>query len=114
MLVENIQDLDFNKTKFVVIGKKPVENSKANKTTMIFAVKDKPGALFDCLKGFKDFNVNLTRLESRPSKKSAWDYVFFVEFEGNLSEDRIKKALAELKEHTTSVKSFGSYPEGLK
>jgi len=112
ILVENIQDLKFNKTRFVVIGKRPAENNKANKTTMIFAVKDKPGALFDCLRGFKDFNVNLTRLESRPSKKSAWDYVFFIEFEGDLSENRVKKALAELKEHTTFVKLFGSYPRG--
>ncbi len=112
ILAENIQDLDFNQTRFTVVGKKLAEPSKTNKTTLFFAVKDRPGALFDCLKGFKDFGVNLTRLESRPSKKSAWDYVFFVEFEGDLSEERVKGALAELETHTKFVKVFGSYPRG--
>ena len=112
VLAEKIQDMDFNQTRFVVIGKTPARPAKTNKTTMFFAVKDRPGALFDCLKGFKDFGINLTRLESRPSKKIAWDYVFFVEFEGDLSEERVKDALAELKKHTTLVKFFGSYPRG--
>jgi len=110
VLEKNIQDLSFNKTRFVVINKKPALASASNKTTMFFAVKDRPGALFDCLKGFKDFNVNLTRLESRPSKKSAWDYVFFVEFIGDSTEPRIKKAFAELKKYAKSFKVLGSYP----
>jgi chorismate mutase/prephenate dehydratase len=107
---QNIQDLSFNKTRFIVIGKKAAKAARTNKTTMFFAVKDRPGALFDCLKGFKDLNVNLTRLESRPSRKSAWDYVFFVEFVGDVSEPRIKDALAELKKHANFVKVLGSYP----
>jgi len=108
VLEENIQDLNFNKTRFVVVAK---ENNSGNgeKTTMFFAVKDRPGALFDCLKGFKDSNVNLTRLESRPSKKGAWDYIFFVEFQGSVKDDGVKSALDELKKHTTFLKILGSY-----
>jgi len=111
VLQKNIQDLSFNKTRFIVISKKAAKPDKTNKTTMFFAVKDRPGALFDCLKGFKDLNVNLTRLESRPSRKSAWDYVFFVEFIGDVSEQRIKNALAELNKHANFVKVLGSYPK---
>ncbi len=110
MLEENIQDLSFNKTRFVVISKTKAASSPSNKTSMFFAVKNRPGALFDCLKGFKKYKINLTKIESRPSRKSAWEYVFFVEFEGDLSEERIKNALAELGEYTKTVKIFGSYP----
>ena len=110
VLEENIQDLDFNKTRFIVLSKEKAKPSSKNKTTLLFAVKDRPGALFDCLKGFKDQNINLTRVDSRPSRKSAWDYVFFVEFEGAVSEKRVEKALAELKKHTKMFKLFGSYP----
>jgi len=111
ILEEGIQDLDFNETRFVVIGLKHAEPASNNKTTMFFALKDKPGGLFDCLKGFKDSNINLTRLESRPSKKEAWNYVFFVEFEGDRTEPRVKKAIEELKKYTVLVKVLGSYPK---
>lgn len=111
VLAENIQDLSFNKTRFIVLSKEKSKSSSKNKTTMFFAVKDRSGALLDCLKGFKDQKINLTRLESRPSRKSAWDYVFFVEFEGDLSEKRVKSALVELKKHASTVKLFGSYPK---
>jgi len=110
VLAEGIQDLGFNKTRFVAIGKKPAKPLASNKTAMFFAVKDRPGALFDCLEGFKGQNINLTRLESRPSKKSAWDYVFFVEFLGDLSEQRVRTALAALKKCAKMVKLLGSYP----
>ncbi len=110
VLAENIQDLSFNKTRFIVLSRKRAKPSSKNKTTMFFAVKDRPGALFDCLKGFKDQKVNLTRIESRPSRKSAWDYVFFVEFEGDLSEKRVENALSELKKRAYMFKLFGSYP----
>lgn len=111
VLKNNIQDLSFNKTRFVVIGRKKAKPSASNKTSMFFAVKDRPGALLDCLKGFKDNNINLTRLESRPSRKSAWDYVFFIEFQGDLSEERVKKALEELNDHVKMAKILGSYPK---
>lgn len=109
VLAENIQDLHFNKTRFIVLSKHAVAPGNGSKTSIFFAVKDRPGALFDCLKGFRNFDVNLTRLESRPSKKSAWDYVFFVEFQGNTAEEKVKKAVLELREHTNSVKILGSY-----
>lgn len=111
VLEENIQDLSFNKTRFIVIGKVKATPSPSNKTSMFFAVKDRPGALLDCLKGFKKNEINLTKLESRPSRKSAWEYVFFVEFEGDLSEKRVKKAIAELGEYAKIIKTFGSYPK---
>lgn len=109
VISKNIQDLSFNKTRFLIIGKEQAKPSKTNKTTLFFALKDRAGALFDCLKGFKDFNVSLTRLESRPSKKGAWEYVFFTEFQGDQTDENVRKALEELKEHTNSVKILGSY-----
>ena len=79
------------------------------KTSCFFALKSKPGSLLSSLLPLKENNINMTKLESRPSKDSAWEYVFFVEFEGNLSEERVKKALEEIKNNTTHIKLLGSY-----
>jgi len=111
VVAKNIQDLGFNKTRFIVLGFKEAKPNPKNKTAMVFSAKNKPGALFDALKSFKVYDVNLTKLESRPSKKGNWEYLFFVEFDGDLTEARIQKALAELKEHTDFEKAFGSYPK---
>ncbi|MDR1940905.1 MAG: ACT domain-containing protein, partial [Endomicrobium sp.] len=74
--------------------------------------KDKPGALYCILGIFSKNKINLTKIESRPTKKKAWEYVFFTDFEGHCLEPKIIKALDELKKHTVYMKTLGSYPKG--
>jgi len=109
VLAENIQDNSKNLTRFIAIGKNGFAKSGKLKTSILFAVQHKPGALFDALKAFKVYDVNLTRIESRPSKKTPWEYLFFVDFEGSALEERIKKALEELKAHCAHFKILGSF-----
>jgi len=112
---KGIQDLDGNKTRFVVISK-PENSSKfvlpknaKFKTSILFSVKDKPGSLFDALKAFKEFNVNMTKIESRPSKKNAWEYVFFIDLDGKVTDPPLSNALKEIEKHCEYVKILGSY-----
>jgi chorismate mutase/prephenate dehydratase len=76
----------------------------------MFAVQDRIGALHNSIASFKKYKINMTKIESRPSKKKAWEYYFFVDFLGHADDPRIKKALAELAKHTVFVKILGSYP----
>jgi chorismate mutase/prephenate dehydratase len=76
----------------------------------MLSVKDQPGILYKVLQPLADANVNLTRIESRPSRKRAWDYVFFVDLDGHLSDEPVKRALERLPEACEQVKVLGSYP----
>jgi chorismate mutase/prephenate dehydratase len=78
----------------------------------MFSIKDRVGALHDMLVPFKKYKINLTKIESRPSKKKAWDYYFFVDLKGHQDEPRIKKALLELENKCNFLKVLGSYPIG--
>ncbi len=106
----NIPDDRENKTRFLIIGLKQPPKSKRSKTSVLFAVKDKPGALYDALVPFKFNQINLTKIESRPSKRKAWEYLFFIDLEGHLSEQKIKHALNALRRSASFVKVLGSYP----
>ena len=107
---ENIQDSSENVTRFLVIGRKYPGRTGNDKTLIMFASQDRVGALHDSLQAFKKHKINLTKIESRPSKKKAWEYYFFVDFTGHCDDPRVKKALAELAKHTMFVKILGSYP----
>jgi chorismate mutase/prephenate dehydratase len=107
---ENIQDSSENVTRFLVIGRKYPARTGQDKTSIMFAAQDRVGALHDSLAAFKKHKINLTKIESRPSKKKAWEYYFFVDFLGHCDDVRVKKALAELAQHTMFVKILGSYP----
>jgi len=76
----------------------------------MFSVKNRPGALFELLELFKKRNVNMTRIESRPSPSGLWDYAFFVDIDGHESDDTIKAALADIDTHAAFFKVLGSYP----
>ena len=78
--------------------------------TYLFSLKDKPGALYDALTPFKREHINLTKIESRPSKKKAWEYFFFIDVEGRVSEPRVKRALKALERSTSLLRVLGSYP----
>jgi chorismate mutase / prephenate dehydratase len=107
---ENIQDSSENVTRFLVIGRKYPARTGNDKTSIMFAAQDRVGALHDSLATFKRHKINLTKIESRPSKKKAWEYYFFVDCTGHCDDARVKKALAELAKHTMFVKILGSYP----
>lgn len=108
----NIQDTSSNFTRFLVIAKKDSSPSSEDKTSILFSVKDKVGALHDALYSFKKFGINLTKIESRPSKKKVWEYYFFVDFEGHSTNPKVKKCLKELEKRCNFVKILGSYPKG--
>jgi len=112
VLASDIEDSPHNVTRFLVIGKTDVPKTGCDKTSVMFSIKDRVGALHDMLVPFRKNGINLTKIESRPSKKKAWDYYFFVDLEGHWDEPRVKKALLELENQCTFLKILGSYPIG--
>lgn len=106
----NVQDSSENVTRFLVIGRTYPGRTGHDKTSLMFAVQDRVGALHDCIAAFKKHKINMTKIESRPSRKKAWEYYFFVDALGHCDDARVKKALAELAKHTMFVKILGSYP----
>ena len=112
ILVPNIQDMDNNETRFVVISKKDHEITDNDKTSIIFSIyEDKPGGLYKILGIFEKNNINLTKIESRPSKKGLGKYMFFVDFEGHKDDILIKNILEEINDNTYFLKIIGSYPK---
>jgi chorismate mutase/prephenate dehydratase len=105
-----ISDDRENKTRFLILGLAEPKKGKKNKTAILFALKDRPGALYDALAPFKRDRINLTKIESRPSKKKAWEYYFFIDLEGYESELRVKRALERLGRQAVFLKVLGSYP----
>ncbi|MDD5583960.1 MAG: prephenate dehydratase [Candidatus Omnitrophica bacterium] len=106
-----IEDSSQNCTRFLVIAKNDSLPSGKDKTSVLFSVKDKVGVLHDVLASFKKYKINLTKIESRPSKKKLWEYYFFVDFMGHRQSLPIKKALAELEKNCVFMKILGSYPK---
>lgn len=111
ILAEEIEDSPHNRTRFLVIAKNDVGQTGDDKTSIMFSIKDRVGALHDMLVPFKKYNINLTKIESRPSKKKAWDYYFFLDLAGHRFEPKIKKALEELDKKCKFLKILGSYPK---
>lgn len=105
-----IPDRRENKTRFLILGLGEPRHGRRNKTSILFALKDKPGALHDALVPFKRNRMNLTKIESRPSKRRAWEYLFFVDLDGHVAEARVKRALTALGRSTTFLRVLGSYP----
>ncbi|MDD5348122.1 MAG: prephenate dehydratase [Candidatus Omnitrophica bacterium] len=110
VIAGNIQDSGHNFTRFFVIGDIEPRATGHDKTSLVFSIKDKVGALHHMLLPFKKYRVNLSKIESRPSKKRAWDYYFFIDIEGHGSDPRIRRALAELENRCKFLKVLGSYP----
>ena len=111
IVAPGIEDYEENFTRFLIVGKKSPPPSGKDKTSILLSIKDKVGALNEILGIFKNFEINLTKIESRPTKKKAWEYLFFVDFLGHFKEEKIEKALAELKKVCLSLKVLGSYPK---
>ena len=111
VLARNIQDARTNATRFIVLGRAWAGRTGRDKTSVVFSVKDRPGVLRDALSAFAEEGINLTRIESRPSRKRAWTYVFFADLQGHPEEERVKRALAALEEHCPYVALIGACPE---
>jgi chorismate mutase / prephenate dehydratase len=112
ILRERIEDNRHNATRFLVIGRRPVGPSGHDKTSLLFAMRNEPGALYRILEPFVKSGINLTKIESRPAKSRAWEYVIFVDFEGHRDTATVASALKELGERTLYLKILGSYPAG--
>lgn len=110
VLAENIEDDPKNTTRFLVLGNHDVAASGTDKTSLVMTTKNKPGAMIDLLEPLSRHGVSMTKLESRPSKQSLWDYVFFVDIEGHQTDAKVKAALHELQACASFLKVLGSYP----
>ena len=106
----HIQDEPQNRTRFAVIGRKETEPSGKDQTSLVLSVQNKAGAVYKMLAPLEKFGVSMTRFESRPAKTGAWEYYFFVDIEGHVKEEKIRLALAELKDSVAYFKVLGSYP----
>ncbi|MFZ5906299.1 MAG: prephenate dehydratase [Nitrospirota bacterium] len=109
---KSIEDSKHNFTRFLVISKEYPKKSGRDKTSVMFSVKNKPGSLYSVLEPFKRAKINLTKIESRPSKRKAWEYIFFVDMEGHIEEKKLKKAVESMRDDCLYLKVLGSYPSG--
>ncbi|MBI4368336.1 MAG: prephenate dehydratase [Candidatus Omnitrophica bacterium] len=110
ILAEGIEDLSHNVTRFLVVGRQMAEKTKNDKTSIVVSIKDKVGALYEMLDPIRKNSVNMTKIESRPSKKKAWDYYFFIDMEGHVQDEKVKKTLTAIEERVRFLKVLGSYP----
>jgi chorismate mutase/prephenate dehydratase len=112
-LVNNIEDDPDNTTRFLVIGRHMTPPSGNDKTSLLFSTPNKPGALHQMLACFANNNVSMTRIESRPSRRGMWDYVFFVDIEGHAEDEFVLRSLEQLEQCASMVKLLGSYPRAV-
>jgi len=111
MLEEAIQDRATNTTRFLVIGEKTCPPTGNDRTSILFAIHDRPGSLVNALKAFDEFHINMSKIESRPSKRRDWEYIFYVDLAGHCEDPAVANALGELDKHCSMVKLLGSYPD---
>ena len=111
ILAEGIEDLAHNMTRFLVVGRQMAARTGKDKTSVVVSIKDKVGALYEMLEPIRKNRVNMTKIESRPSKKRAWDYYFFIDMEGHIKDPRIQKTLNAIEGRVRFLKVLGSYPQ---
>lgn len=110
LLEESIQDIATNTTRFLVISHKTCPPTGDDRTSVMFSVKDEPGSLHRALEPFEKFAINMSKIESRPSKRRAWEYFFFVDVAGHCEDQELKDVIDQLSKHCSFVKVLGSYP----
>ncbi len=106
---ENIQDSNDNKTRFLVIGKSIEDKSVRNKTSVMINIADKPGSLMSILKPFTELNINMTRIETRPSRNNQYLHTFFIDFEGYYEDEIVIQLLEKLENMSEELRVIGSY-----
>ena len=111
ILAENIEDMDFNYTRFFILGEdEVVKTNGKHKTSLVLATRHKPGDLVACLEAFPRYDINMTKLESRPRRDKPWSYLFYIDIEGHIEDEHVEKAMTELMRKAAFVKFLGSYP----
>ncbi len=113
MVVKNIEDEPDNTTRFLIIGRHDTPSSGQDKTSLLISTHNRPGALHDMLEPFANNGISMTRIESRPSRRGMWDYVFFIDCEGHMQDSPVAAAIDELKQAASFVKVLGSYPKAV-
>jgi chorismate mutase/prephenate dehydratase len=112
MIEHNIQDFTGNATRFLVLGRQCTPPTGRDRTSLVLSVADQVGALHNALAPFRRYKLNMTKIESRPSKRKAWEYFFFIDCDGHQSDRKVARAIAGLKDVCNFVKILGSYPNG--
>ena len=110
ILAREIEDNPNNFTRFFILAKQDSPPTGNDKTSIVFSVKHKPGALYEFLRKLASKNINLTKIESRPTRQKPWEYNFYLDFEGHREDKLAQETLANLEETATFVKVLGSYP----
>jgi len=110
VLEYDIQDNAANATRFLVLGRQCSPPTGHDRTSLMISITDKVGALHSALAAFRRYRINMTKIESRPSKRKAWEYFFFIDCDGHFRDRKVENALARLGEHCNFVKVLGSYP----
>jgi prephenate dehydratase len=112
ILDQNIEDRKNNFTRFLVLSDLQTAPSKSDRTSMIFGLKHTPGSLYSVMQKFVHHKINLTKIESRPTKEKPWEYNFYVDFEGHVEEENVKNAINNIEKKCTFIKILGSYQRG--
>jgi chorismate mutase/prephenate dehydratase len=110
VIARDIEDEPTNTTRFLVLGPEETAPSGRDKTSLVLSVRNRPGALLELLAPFAGHDIGLSKLESRPAKSGAWEYVFYVDLEGHISDANIQHALKVVEDHCTFIKVLGAYP----
>jgi len=110
VLEQSVQDSATNTTRFLVIGERTCPPTGKDRTSLMFSVRHEPGSLFHALAPFNDLHLNMSRIESRPSRRRDWEYFLFVDVMGHCEEEKVQTALRGLGQHCSFVKVLGSYP----
>tara|TARA_B100002019_G_scaffold273946_1_gene270451 strand:- start:288 stop:1352 length:1065 start_codon:yes stop_codon:yes gene_type:complete len=111
IIAKNIQDIHGNSTRFLVIGHNYGDSSGNDKTSLVLGVKHEAGSLYRILSVFKNKDINLSKIESRPSRNKAWEYYFFVDVDGHVDDSPLGDAVEELKKECITLTILGSYPK---
>jgi chorismate mutase/prephenate dehydratase len=106
----DVQDNAANATRFLVLGRQCSPPTGKDRTSLMISITDKVGALHHALAAFRRYRINLTKIESRPSKRKAWEYFFFIDCDGHVHDSKVVKAIAFLEQECSFVKVLGSYP----
>jgi chorismate mutase/prephenate dehydratase len=109
-LESDIQDNSENATRFLVLGRQCSPPTGHDRTSLMISITHKVGALHQALAAFRRFRINMTKIESRPSKRKAWEYFFFIDCDGHSQDPKVAKAIEHLRTHCNFVKILGSYP----
>lgn len=111
IIAREIEDNPHNFTRFFILSKEDSPPTGNDKTSIVFSLKHKPGALYDCLREFASREINLTKLESRPTRHQPWEYNFYMDVSGHREQKDVVEALKALEEHAVFVRILGSYPK---